>query len=281
MWIRDLLGLPNTKGTIGIEIEVEGRDLPANEHLKLYSAEGWKAELDGSLKALEAYEYVLKEPASLTSVGMHLNSLWSVFNRMESEVWESPKAGVHVHFNVQEFTIPRLANLLTLFFIFEKPLVKFCGDNREGNLFCLRASDAIDMIPHITRIIRSRKFHNFNNDDYRYSSINLKSVVDYGSVEFRTMRSTPDKSAILLWVRILNELYKASDLFDEPRNIIAAISGDGYQEFMKHIFPNTHKYIPVSDTFDQDIYDGICNAQDIAYCVKWDSYSAKRNNPFM
>lgn len=280
MLIREAIDLVEVKGKVGIEIEIEGVKLP-DDNCTRSNSDYWKADLDGSLKAAEAFEYVLRHPISILSVKPALEELWGIFDRLNSEIFESPKAGVHVHLNVQDFTINELVNLITLFFIFEKPLVKYCGSDREGNLFCLRASDASDMIPHIISVIKTKKLGSFKNDDYRYSSINLKSVAEYGSVEFRTMRSTADMDAILSWVKILWDLYRAAKVFDNPRQIICAISGDGYDTFAKSIFKTTYHLIPVEDTFEQDIYEGICHAQDIAYCVNWDKYTLKSNNPFL
>lgn len=279
MLIKEIIGLDDVRGEVGIEIEIEGEGIPSDDFVRRNTS-GWKAEVDGSLKAAEALEYVLRVPVGYRDVSYHLNQLWDNFRVLESKIFESPKAGVHIHLNVQNFTVVQLTNLATLWFIFEKPLVKFCGPNREGNLFCLRASDASEMIDFFRSVVQKKKFQDFKTDEYRYSSINFKSVADYGSVEFRTMRSTGDMVEILKWIDILYELYEAAKVFNDPRDIISCVSGDGYEDFLKRIFKKTHELIPRGDTFQEDIYEGICNAQDIAYCVNWAHYTPKRSNPF-
>lgn len=54
------------KGDVGIEIEVEGKNLP--KHFEKY----WRVEADGSLRGEDNAEYVLEKPSPLSKPNLLL-----------------------------------------------------------------------------------------------------------------------------------------------------------------------------------------------------------------
>ena len=121
-------------GDIGVEIEVEGIGIPA-------ARKYWSNEEDGSLKG-ESREFVLKEPSTLEGVKDALGYLDALYTANETTVHDSVRAGVHIHINCQKLTMTQLYNFMVVYLILENVLVKWCGNYRQGNLFCLKASDA-------------------------------------------------------------------------------------------------------------------------------------------
>src|SRR3990172_9397067 len=107
-----------TAGDVGVEIEVEGRNLP-------YTEKYWKREADGSLRGPENAEYVLRKPATLTQLKMALKSLAIDYRASEAKVDESVRAGVHVHVNVQHMNMVEVYNFITLYLILEELLTKY------------------------------------------------------------------------------------------------------------------------------------------------------------
>lgn len=264
-----------TKGDIGIEIEVEGRRLPA---LDKY----WRATHDGSLKGPEAIEYVLQEPMTLPQVRKSLSYLESRYVECKTEVHDSVRAGVHVHVNVQQLSIIELYNFITLYLIFEELLVKFCGEHREGNLFCLRTSDAGFLLETLKRAVRTKKFMQlFHDDDLRYASMNVKALTTYGSLEFRSMRGTRDLDLIYTWAEILLSLREIAKTFENPSDILSSFSGAGPMEFLKGVFKEKAVLFKSFDNCELLINNGMRNAQDIAFCTNWDDLiNPVRKNPF-
>ena len=121
--IMEAFNLPpyyKTNGDLGIEIEVEGLNLPV---IRSY----WNEEYDGSLRG-ECKEFVLKKPSSLAGVVKALNHLDKAYIERGTEVFESVRAGVHVHVNVQKLTTVELFSFMTAYIIFEDLLVNFCGN---------------------------------------------------------------------------------------------------------------------------------------------------------
>ena len=129
--VREWMRVRNTEGDVGIEVEVEGNNLP---HIDEY----WNVTHDGSLRG-EALEYVFKRPLELSKAKEALDYLGHHLSKKNVSVLDSGRCGVHVHINCQKLSIVELYNFFTLNFILEDLLTAFCGESRVGNLFCLRA----------------------------------------------------------------------------------------------------------------------------------------------
>ena len=131
--VRDEYGFSVSKGEIGIEIEMEGdKEFPN-------APTNWHATSDGSLRG-HSVEYISDGPIQLNYLKEHLQTLKNAIEKAKVKVSASFRAGVHVHINVREFTIEEVVNFALLYYIFDHAFAKYCGPNREGNLFCLRIS---------------------------------------------------------------------------------------------------------------------------------------------
>lgn len=253
-----------TNGDVGIEIEVEGENLP-------YCEAFWNNEEDGSLRGKESREYVLKKPLSLQGAREALNYLGAMYEANETKVDDSVRAGVHVHINVQQLNMVELYNFITLYLILEEPFVKFCGPTREGNLFCLRSIDAGFLLSQLQISAESKHFTNLVDDSLRYSSINVKALGTYGSLEFRAMRGTRDLDLIHKWAEVLLNLREVSKTYENPQKIIEEFSDGRAPGFLEKILGgNAHLF--KFEKYEEAMYRGVRNAQDIAYCVGWSDY---------
>lgn len=252
-------------GDVGIEIEVEGRRLP---RLLKY----WRNEQDGSLRGPENIEYVLAKPATLPQAKIALKYLGMAYKENNTEVHDSVRAGVHVHVNVQHMTIVQLYNFITTYLILEELLIKYCGETREGNLFCLRAQDADYLITRLKQAARERRFRILVDDALRYASINVKALGTYGSLEFRAMRGTKDLDAIYTWAEILVGIREASMQFHDPKDIVNGFSEGEADNFLDKVL-GKH-----ADMFREHVgYHGMLSrgmriAQDVAFCCDWQAY---------
>jgi len=260
MQIWQKLGLIKKEGDLGIEVEVEGDSLP-NRGL-VY----WRVEKDGSLRG-ESAEYVLREPLTVGAAEDAIAELEAAYRDHESVVHDSIRAGVHVHVNVQELEVQQLGSFITTYLILEEMLVKWCGKSREGNLFCLRCSDAEATLDKFCEAFRTRNYRMLFDDDIRYSSINLKALCEYGSVEFRSMRGTRELDKILLWAKMLKGLRDFAKEFETPLDVVDAFLLDP-QKFLGEA---------LADFCEDFWYDGCiaaCNkgvryANDFAHCSDW------------
>ena len=187
--IRSLLHLNETKGDVGLEIEVEGTNLPLH-------VEGFTRVHDGSLRGPETGEYIFASPCNLRETKKRLKNLLTEYENHATIIDTSYRTSTHVHINMQEDDMVTVYNMIILYLIFEDYLVKYCGEDREGNLFCLRMRDAEALLPMLLRAASSRSWSALSNEWLRYAAINVCALSKFGSLEFRSMRGTDDLDAI-------------------------------------------------------------------------------------
>jgi hypothetical protein len=214
--------------------------------------------MDGSLRG-ESIELVLKAPAPRHLVPVRLKKMKEMVEGCV--IKDTGRAGIHIHVNIQELTPREYTQFLVLYLIFEEVLVDWCGNDRVGNLFCLRASDANYGLQIIRSIIQSWAFRDLDTDNIRYASVNLKATATYGSIEFRALRSTVDTDVIQTWVDILLNLKDEAKKYESPPDIVEELSVLGVEGFFNKILGDFN--IP----FDHmQVMSGVRNAQYIAYC---------------
>lgn len=269
-------------GQVGIEIEVEGKNLPTGALMP----KQWRATADGSLRGQEALEYVLARPLPFDDVPEALNALWSVFRAKKSVFDDSNRTSVHVHLNFQKFHLTRMASFCAMYFTLEEVLTQWCGDHRVGNLFCLRATDAPAIISRIKQFIQADGDYMFG-DHMKYSGLNPYALRKYGSMEVRTLRGCSEPDVILSWVGILRRIYEISEDFKDPRRVCELFSGRGptgfFEEILGPMAMIVRSGVPFTDEQIEDsLYRGIRLAQDICYCRDWSLYEPVnvKDDPF-
>lgn len=285
--------LEPTKGSVGIEVEVEGNKFPkVPDHSITYKAlplEGWtfwSYVKDGSLRGQDNAEYVLQKPIDFDQVPAAIEELDNRLKAYGSILSESNRTSVHVHLNCQNFHMNRLASFCALYFCFEEVLVEWCGDHRVGNLFCLRGKDAPGIITKIKRFIQSDGQTELS-DGLHYSGLNANALTKFGSLEVRSMRGPTDLSIIVQWVKILERLYNLSAEFTDPRDIPAQFSAQGPLTFFETILGEEGIVLRQGIDFDDErirdsMYEGIRLAQDLCYCRDWGNFKPvdMKDDPF-
>lgn len=250
---------------IGIEIEVEG------DNLRIEANPNWTSVFDGSLRGNpDSLEYVLKRPVSIKMVPIVLDRLKGLIEQGKARLILSDRCGVHIHFNVQHATVPEILNFICLYLIVEGLLLRYCGESREGNFFCLRASDAEYIIE---RILEFRKTNDpgalfANADTLKYAALNIGAVGEHGSLEFRSLLTPKDFSDINDWVTLLNAVKKSIGEYETPVNMIEAFSFQGPMYFVRNVFKKTFpilcKKVKMGE-IEELVFRNMRLVQDIAY----------------
>lgn len=275
--VAEWFGIPNnllTKGDVGIEIEVEGKNLP---HVVKY----WRNEKDGSLRGEENMEYVLSKPSTMKEAALALKYLGVQYRQHESVIDDTVRAGVHVHINVQHLNMLELYSFMSIYLVLEEMLVKFCGEFREGNLFCLRAMDAEFLLHRLQEAARTRRFRPLVDDNLRYASMNVKALGTYGSLEFRAMRGTSDLDLIYQWADMLYHLREAACTFKDPQEVISFFSQEQCEGFVNRCLGDYALVVKSQEGWKESLFRGMRNAQAIAFAVDWQKFaSSEKLNPF-
>lgn len=263
----------NHKGCIGVEIEMEGDNLPT------VVPKWWTVKRDDSLRN-GGLEYVFKAPLTLDESKEALKHLKQCMTTNNTKFVDSVRAGVHIHINVLDMELRDVAKFLTLYFVMEDLLLKYCGDSREGNLFCLRATDAPYLVHTLTRAFSAGRFKWLHTDELRYAAMNVKALGDYGSLEFRAIRTTDDFSVIEKWIEILLRIKEESSKFNLPNDIMSQVSEIGAVGFVKKILGEHHEYFSGDVEIHRLIRNGVENIQDFVYTIDWLRFDTEGKNPF-
>lgn len=252
---RALLGAVN--GEVGIEVEVEGNNLPQ----RIGAGGIWKATKDNSLRG-ESMEYIFNGPKPRDVVDKYVDALFKVFEGTGAVLNESHRTSVHVHLNVSDLRVYDVCNIFTLYSIIEDFLIPFCGPQRKGNLFCLRMKDAQYVIDKFKKMLLCGSFYRLAGDDIRYAGLNLDACRKYGSVEFRAMRGLTTPGPIKQWVSILLEIKDAAvNNFRSPREMVEQVSMLGAEGFLRSVF-SEENYNTLFACFNEA---GESTVQDVCY----------------
>jgi hypothetical protein len=280
-----ILNRKPVSGEVGIEIEVEGKNIVYN-HTPNFPAQWWVYKEDHSLRGEESGEYILTRPILFKQVPLALKDLFDALKKNKAKFDDSNRTSVHVHLNCQEFYLNRLAAFMALWFTCEEILTEWCGEHRVGNLFCLRSRDATAIISHLRKFLKSDGKYELS-DHLHYSGLNANALRKYGSLEVRTMRGVSDPTIIQDWIEILQRLYEYSAEFTDPRDVCGMFSGYGpLQMFQNILGPKVTTVRKVVTWTDQEIrdamYRGIRLAQDLCYCRDWSLYKPQelKKDPF-
>ena len=258
MKIIEEFRLEETAGEIGIEIEMEGENLPA-------APAGWFSTEDHSLRG-ESREYVLKKPCNRDAVPIMLGKLAQKLAAPNVLPNPSNRCGTHVHINCQQMQQEEALRFIALYIILEDLMVKYCGEDREGNLFCLRVRDAESLVANLTGVAaKKHDFRHILNHNTRYSSINLAALKKFGSIEFRSLRTPKDVAEIATWVDMLLRIRDSALVdFRTIREMVEGISQQGEKAFLQAVMGDKAELLTCRN-MNAILMAGVRRIQDLAY----------------
>jgi hypothetical protein len=234
----------------------------------------WKAVEDGSLRDF-GVEYVLRTPLSYKNTLIALDEFKDKMKDVKF-LKDTASTSVHVHINMLNETPLTLANVLTLWTMFENPLIEFCGPSRRSNFFAapIRTTEGIkDNFVKLVTMLESgqQSAVNWSDQGVKYAALNIATLQKFGSMEIRSFRGTTDTTEIAEWVSILNKLY----LYAKKPGLTPASLLDDYrvlgQSLLFKVFEE-HGYKLAYDTLVPMLERNECYVLDIVQAVKnWDT----------
>lgn len=223
---------------VGIEIEVENcggfaaYDYPGMEH--------WGIDRDASLRGDSAYEFKTEFPMtcfdSLKALSSFFSMVSSIREAYPKRFHFSERTSIHVHVDVRDLTEDEVKSVAKLYMIFEKSLFDFAGRARYHNIFCIPLSES-----SLLSDDRQQPKVWWAKWD-KYCALNLKTVLTFGSVEFRAMAGNDNEELISAWVLMLASLveYCAQTPSEKVDEIINTLKTESqYQQLADEIF-GTH-----------------------------------------
>lgn len=258
-----------TLDRVGIEVELED----VAHKIQRDPFKYWRVTEDGSLRD-NGLEFVFRAPLAGIDVVKAVIELEDAMSVIKPQI--SERTSVHVHLDVRDMSPSQLFSLLVTYAFVERTMMRYCGESRMKNNFCLPiSSTSADFLSRISRfkqtegrdfIHQAQQF----NDNERYAALNISAINTYGSIEFRGYHGTYDAQEILTWVNMILSLKKfaienAEDVF---RNFHVHISANGALQVFNSIFNRVLAERLTTDYLMHDLRESIVTVQDILF--NWD-----------
>jgi hypothetical protein len=165
----------------GIELELgEGFD---DEDITL--PKGWKSH--GEHCGIEVVSPVLVGRRGIFQVREVLRRIWEAHESIEFD-----DCGMHVHIDIQDFTLGNIKNLLRMGVRFDEVIFSLMDPARYDNDYCKHLDYTDEQINHCKSIESLFDLQ----DNQRYYGINLLAFEKHGTVEFRYAMGTADWQVI-------------------------------------------------------------------------------------
>lgn len=264
--------LPNYRGRVGIEIEVE-RIAQMIDIGATANPPTWEIKGDGSLRngGVEFVSHALTNEQVLDSIASVY--AWFAVNKAAPDF--SWRTSVHVHLDVRHLTLSQLQNLLLLYILFEEALFEFASpDRREQNIFCTPLTrthyESLSMLLNEgsarDRDTFLRAWRVCAGAFGKYSALNINHISDFGTVEFRHLRGDTSPSQLGDWTALIMQLGKAASEVDREwinQNIKELNTTSDYRRFSEEIFGNILIGGLIHRPFQRQLSDGVTVAKQI------------------
>jgi hypothetical protein len=236
MFLGKAIRLKPVYGDVGLELEIEGDDLPGPDHVRAgdipvdtgfpllteQTARHWVATKDGSLRG-DNFEYITSGPIKVAEVEPMLVGLWEQFEKAGSKLQLSNRCSTHVHLNFSMFSPKPITSMIALWSMVEEVATNWCGDQRVSNPFCLRVKDSLATVEQWTEHLEGRAPE--WGQGLKYNSMNLKPLWDRGSIEFRCLRGAENPDMVIQWVKFLWALRtEAHTTYGNPMKLASDVS---------------------------------------------------------
>ena len=214
---------PTDSYGLEIEMESEGR-LPDEGE--------FREQRDGSLRGGNAKEYVLRHPAS--SLEDLVRKIESFYMGFSHKIAPSYRAATHLHMNVMNNTFMEVANILFKYYAVEEVFAYHFNPDRYENPFSLNLKSAEFPIISFLSMLRKKSAAELNNDDLRYSSLNLASLTRKGTMEFRAFETSSEVRPLLQWVEGISSLKR--ETCRSPKHFLEMFNDLATDQFLRSVY---------------------------------------------
>lgn len=218
---------------VGIEVELEKYSDVGNH---VY----WRAEHDGSLRE-GGVEFVLRQPLTGLDLEKSIKELYA--DVLSKEYATSPRTSTHVHIDARDMSVEHLRAMVFIYTMFERMIYDKVAPEREDSFYCTPLYNSVKHRRIFSKALEQLEF----TACPKYSGLNLKSLVRYGSVEFRMYEGLTNSKDLTKWVKMLMRLKSGTKQYENvpladvlkmysentAESIIRAVFGDMAEDLLK------------------------------------------------
>ena len=218
--LSESMGKKPKKGSWAVEVEAEFKT-PFTSAIP----EGWVAHNEPSLRG-HGIEFVNKGPVEKEKLFQLLDELFAKREFLEEYI-DSPRASIHVHQNIESWGFDELIKYMLLYYFIEPVLWRLAGEQRSGNIFCLDATRASNVISDL-KLLFKKDWNGLHNafDRIKYASLNFGCITKFGSLEYRQLEGTNNADRIKQWVNVLEKIKMFAFQFDTIQDVWKQICAD-------------------------------------------------------
>ena len=254
MQISEKFGVKATVGAVvGLELEVEGDNLPTVPR----GNTTWEPKHDGSLR--NGMEYVFRGPRGSVATKEALSEMAELMRQSGFRPSYSFRTSTHVHVNVANLDEKVVHAMVAIFHLFEDEYINYCSRTRRANRFCLGMKDADGVVGSMRDFFYNGRVP--NADRGKYAALNLCTLANFGTLEFRCLEGTNDWNRVYTWVRALLALRKAA----KELGTLSEVVKMDKEELAKLVFPTERLR-------EQFLKEGWQGRYDLNRSIGWDAF---------
>jgi hypothetical protein len=234
-------GANKTFGEVyGIEFELECENyLPNQTRLDADNVNLVRIK-DDSLRG-HSGEFISNFPQTKEELLKTCTNFYKTLKGFKSKVIEdSPRTSTHIHINFADKSFKQVLNFCLLFYCVEEILLSFAGPKRINNQFCLPLKECEGQNYLIECLISNQNNPSLSNQqNYKYSNLNITALTRHGSLEVRSLPGYPSLETLETWLNMLSNIYRVSTKrdFNPYKAIVENLSQMGPREWLKFTLP--------------------------------------------
>ena len=253
---------PRTHGTtdrlvddrvfVGLELELEqmAHLVPMNLRSTLVQSNFWRYHYDDSLRDCGT-ELIMAIPTGEPLRGADIIEALEVLREV-LDTWKavsgrtpaiSKRTSTHVHIDVRDFDIEQIQRYAMLWVVFEEVLFNWSAPKRARNNYSRSAMEFPDVEEQFGQLFDlspghpGNMYHFINENGRKYDALNLYSMVNLGTLEFRAMGGCYDPDRLLEWINILLSMRQAAKDSDlSLQDIPEQMSAVGIESVLYTVF---------------------------------------------
>lgn len=278
-------------GDVGLELEIEGNGLPRTGDIANVNTRDvcWSSIGDGSLRN-GGREYVLTRPIKTSEIREMVGGLFKRFKDLGTRINNTNRCSTHVHVNVGGLKVNQITSAIALWCSFQGAFIRWCGEERTSNHFCLSTRDEEGMLEAWDGFLKRGAIPQKNN--IKYTALNILPIWAQGSLEFRCGGRPDEPDKIVYWAKICNSIVKyAAENFANPNELSYAMSERGPKEILQSLLEHAklgplnteriYEELTQDPAFERTCMEDFRDVQEIIHSYPWDNLMEEINREYV